>query len=153
MKDGTSAKLNWAVNAYCDWRNVRLSHCYNEAIFNANLENLNDIDRDSLCESLCYFIPEVTKVKGEGIYPAKTLYQLVVAIQKYLNVNKIPWKLIDGPEFESVKNVLDNVMKERTQLNVGTVKKQAELITFDQEESLVKIHLISSGIQFFSYLV
>ena len=71
LKDHTGAKLNWAVNAYCDWRNVRLSHCYNEGIFNANLENLNDIDRDSLCESLCYFIPEVTKVKGEGIYLAK----------------------------------------------------------------------------------
>ena len=53
-------------------------------------------------------------------------------------MNKIPWKLIDGPEFESVKNVLDNVMKERTQLNVGTVKKQAELITFDQENLLWK---------------
>ena len=72
------------------------------------------------------------------MYPAKTLYQMIVAIQKYLNVNKIPWKLIDSPQFESVKNVLDNVMKEHTQLNVGTVKKQAELITYDQENMLWK---------------
>ena len=138
LKERTGAKLNWAVNAFSEWHNVRLSHCYNEVIFNANLESLNDIDRDSFCEALCYFIPEVTKVKGDGMYPAKTLYQMIVAIQKYLNVNKIPWKLIDGPQFESVKNVLDNVMKERTQLNVGTVKKQVELITYDQENMLWK---------------
>ena len=61
LKERTGAKLNWAVNAYSEWRNVRLSHCYNDAIFNANLESLNDIDRDSFCEALCYFIPKLRK--------------------------------------------------------------------------------------------
>ena len=136
LKMRAGSKLNWAINAYKDWQNVRLSHSYNEAIFNANLENLKDLDRDSFAEALCYFIPKVTKVKWEGVYPAKTLYQLVIALQKYLNVNRIPWKLIDDPHFEDVKNVLDNVMKQCTESNVGTVKRQADLITFDQENVL-----------------
>ena len=97
---------------------------------------MKDLDRDSFAEALCYFIPKVTKVKGEGVYPAKTLYPLVMALKKYLNVNRIPWKLIDDPHFEDVKNVLDNVMKQCTESNVGTVKRQAELITFDQENDL-----------------
>ena len=67
---------------------------------------------------MCRFIPEATKQSSEGPYPGKTLYQLVVAIQKYLNMNKIMWKLVDfkSSEFEDLHNVLDNVMKERTQI-------------------------------------
>ena len=138
VKERTSSKLNWAVNAYNEWCDVRLGHSYNEAVFHANLNNLNDLEEASLSESLCYFIPEVTKAKGEGMYLAKTLYQLNVAIQKHLNVNRIPWKLIDGVKFENVQIVLDNVMKEHTQMNVGNVKKQANLITYDQENMLWK---------------
>ena len=105
LKERTSSKLNWAINAYKEWRQVRLDHSYNESIFNSDIGNLNGLDEKSFGEALCYFIPEVTKAKGEGLYPAKTLYQLVVALQKYLNVNKIPWKLIDGPNFENVRVV------------------------------------------------
>ena len=105
-------------------------------IFNANLGNLQDLDSVSFAEALCYFIPEVTKAKGEGLYPAKTLYQMIIALQKYLNVIKIPWKLIDDPQFENVKIVLDNITKERTGLNIGVVIRQAELITYDQENLL-----------------
>ena len=38
------------------------------------------------------------------------------------NTNEIPWKIVEGVEFEEVKMVLDNVMKERTALNVGVRK-------------------------------
>ena len=138
LKARTASKVNWAVTAYNDWRFLRLENAYNESIFNANLSNLADLEEVSFCESLCHFIPEVSKSKGEGLYPAKTLYQLIVAIQMHLNVNKIAWKLIDGAAFENVKIVLDNVMKQRTELNVGTVKKQAELITYAQENILWK---------------
>ena len=124
------------MNAYSEWRDAGLEKAYNEAIFDANLAHLNDLKEETLCEALCYFVPEVTKAKGEDMYPAKTLYQMIVAIQKHLNVNKIPWKLIDGDKFESLKIVLDNVMKERTALNIGTVKKQADLITYEQENYL-----------------
>ena len=75
------------------------------------------------------FIPEVTKVNGEGLYPGKTLYQLCTSIQKYLNINKIPWKLVKGSEFSDLQTVLDNVMKERAQANIGMVKKQAQIMT------------------------
>ena len=61
-----------------------------------------------------------------------------MAIQKYLNVNKIAWQLVDlkSNKFEDLRIVLDNVMKERTQLNVGTIKKQADIISYEYEETL-----------------
>ena len=67
-----------------------------------------------------------------------TLYQMCTSIQKYLNVNKIPWKILEGPKFEDLRNVLDNVMKERTEASVGTVKRQANLITYEYENELWK---------------
>ena len=85
---------------------------------------------------MCYFIPEMTKSKGEGLYPGRTLYQLCMAIQKYLNYNKVPWKIIEGREFDDVRTVLDNVMKERTALNIGVKKRQAQVITYDFERKM-----------------
>ena len=90
----------------------------------------------NLKHSLCHFVPEVTKVKGEGLYPGKTLYQLIVAIQKYLHINRIMLRLVDGPEFLGLRNVLDNVMKERTAMNIGVTKRQAAIITYEVEENL-----------------
>ena len=98
--------------------------------------NLESLTKENLQHSLCRFVPEVTKRKGDGLYPGKTLYQMIVAIQKYLWINKLKWKLVEGAEFDDLKTVLDNVMKERTQANIGVVTKQAELITYDMERKL-----------------
>ena len=81
------------------------------------------------------FIPEVTKKTGEA-YPGRTLYQLCSSIQKYLNVNKIPWRLVKGNDFQEMQIVLDNVMKERAEANIGMVKRQAEVISYDFENQL-----------------
>ena len=64
------------------------------------------------------------------------MYQKIAAIQKYLNDNKIKWKLIDGDDFEDTRTVLDNVMQERTAQNIGVVKHQAGIISYEHEESL-----------------
>ena len=87
---------------------------------------------------MCRFIPEVMKQKGSGPYPGKTLYQLVVTIQKYLNINKIMWHLVymKSNESEDLRNVLDNVMKERAELGIGNVKQQAQFISYEYKEEL-----------------
>ena len=63
---------------------------------------------------------------------------MCMAIQKYLNTNRIPWKIVEGAEFEEVNSVLDNVMKERTALNVGVRKRQAQVINYKIEEDMWK---------------
>ena len=89
-----------------------------------------------LCHALCSFIPEITKVKDGAAYPSATLYQMIVFIQRHLVENGLNWKLIDGTEFAKVKTVLDNVMKERAQNNIRTVKRQANVITYEYENML-----------------
>ena len=79
---------------------------------------------------------EVTKSKGDGPYPGKTLYQMIVAIQKFLQINKLDWKLIHGNDFQDLRIVLDNVIKERCVDNIGTVKKQADLISYEYKEEM-----------------
>ena len=105
-------------------------------IFEVDIDRFDSLTQANMAYALCCFIPEVTKVSDSSPYPGATLYQLVIALQHSLAENGINWKLIDGPEFKQVKIVLDNVMKERAMANIGTVKKQANVITFEYENML-----------------
>ena len=130
LKKRTEAKMYWGVNAYNEWHEERLLNFnYDVGIYEANLNDLPTLTKENLEHAMLRFIPEVTKKKGSGLYPGRTLYQLCQSIQKYLNVNKLPWKLVKGHEFQDLKVVLDNVMKERAEANIGMVKKQAQVIT------------------------
>ena len=102
----------------------------------SDLANIDSLDCVDFCESLCQFIPQVTKVKDGSDYHGKTLYELIVSIQKYLNQNNKPWKLIEGPEFINVKTVLDNIMKEHAANNIVLVRCQAQYISAEYEEKL-----------------
>ena len=138
LKQRTLSKVKWAVRAFQEWHGVRLGDKSNvdECIVKANLSDLDNLKEDDLQQVLCMFIPEVTKVKDGGDYPGKTLYEMIIVIQKYLNENQIGWKLIDGADFVNVKTVLDNTMKERVQANIGMVVKQAQFMSTDFETSL-----------------
>ena len=101
-----------------------------------NLDDVSKLEKNSFIHSLCNFIPEVTKVKDGSDYPGKTLYEMVTSIQKYLNQNNAFWKLLDHNEFCDVCTILDNVMKERASINIGTVKRQASYIDVNVENEL-----------------
>ena len=129
--------MKWAIDANSEWREARLnSGDHNDNIHAADLSNVSKLMKTNLESSLCHFIPKVTKTKGDVPYPGKTLYQMVIAIQKYLQINHINWKLIHGSEFQDLRTVLDNVMKERCADNIGMVKKQADLISYEYEEEM-----------------
>ena len=138
MKRRTLSKVKWAVRAYQEWRECKLQDVenYDQLVFDANLSDLDNITQNALQHSLCMFIPEVTKVKDGGPYPGKTLYEMIIAIQKYLNENQIHWKLVDGQAFVNVRTVLDNTMKERAEASIGMVVKQAKFISTDFEDVL-----------------
>ena len=138
MKKRTFNKMKLGVHAYNEWRVMKLScpETYDVNVDRADMDNVRNIPKESLVVALCKFIPEVTKVRDGTDYPGKTLYEMVVCIQKFLNENNIPWRILDDPEFIDVRTVLDNVMKERALCNVGVVRRQAELITPDHEEKL-----------------
>ena len=64
LKKKSESKVNWAVNAFMDWRNDRLQKFkYNFPIYSTNLLELETLTKVNLIHSLCRFIPEVTKKK------------------------------------------------------------------------------------------
>ena len=132
LKRHTELKMNWGIKAFNEWHEERLRNFnYDVGIYYADLNDLQDLRIENFCHAMCHFIPEVTKSKGDGPYPGRTLYQMCTSIQKYLNYNKIPWKII-----VEVKTVLDNVMKEHTALNIGVKRRQANVITYEFEKKL-----------------
>ena len=118
-------KLQWAVKAYRDWRSNRMSDVsgFDGRIYDSDIDRVELLERDSFEYSMCCFLAEVTKMKDGSEYPGKTLYHLVVSIQKYLNHKGRNWKLIEGSQFGKLRNVLDNLMKERAQSNISAVKR------------------------------
>ena len=94
LKKRSEAKVKWAVNAYTEWRDARLGNGpFDQNICDANLNDLSKINVTNLEYSLCRFVPEVSKSRGDGPYPGKTLYQMIVAIQKFLQLNKCNWEI------------------------------------------------------------
>ena len=138
MKKRTFNKMLWGVRAFNEWRLSKLgvNHSSEKFIRDTDLDDVVNVEKEGLISALCKFIPEVMKVRDGTDYPGKTLYELVVSIQKYLNNNGKPWKLIEGPEFVEVRTVLDNVMKERAIQNLGMVRKQAQFMSLNFENSL-----------------
>ncbi len=108
----TNRKIDWAVGLFKSWRQHRLWTDVVE-VFQIGWCNIDadDLNAEHLSFCLCSFVNEVRHQDGKE-FPGKSLYELVVLIQFYLERRGIFWKLIDGPEFKRVKFTLDNLMKE-----------------------------------------
>ena len=73
---------------------------------------------DELQADLCDFIVEIRKENGEQ-YPPSSMYDLISGLSLYLErEHGFTNKLVSGA-FRSVRNTLDNIMKERTAEGVG----------------------------------
>ena len=137
LKKRTFSKMQWGVRAYSQWRESKLNDPINfdVRVYEADLKNVLLLPKESFKHAMCMFIPEVVKLDGTD-YPGRTLYELVTSIQKYLHQKKLFWKLLDDSEFSDIRTVLDNVMKERAELHIGAVKRQASLIPPNLEQML-----------------
>ena len=101
-----------------------------------NLVNTAMLTKANLEYSLCRFICEVKKSREEGDYPGHTLYQMTCALQNHLKKIGINWRLVHGDEFQNFQRVLDSVMQERAGWGLGTIKKQAQVISIQNEVKL-----------------
>ena len=137
LKKRTYAKMQWGVKAYRDWRSNRMNDIslFDARIYESDMDRVDLLERDSFQYAMCTFLAEVRKLDGTD-YAGCTLYHLIVSIQKHLNVNGKNWKLVEGGMFPQVRTVLNNLMKERASLNIGLVKRRAEMIDSEIEEKL-----------------
>ena len=130
----TDKKINWVVNMFSEWRQYRNSIPSMEFIY-ADLDDVCTLTVGNLCFAMTRFITEVRKLDG-STFPGKTVYDLVVCVQMHLERHGFTWKLIDDPEFKDLKFTLDNVMKQRVSDGVGISVRQAQVLSFTDEDFL-----------------
>ena len=141
FSDETMKKVNWVVKMFTEWREFRHSHGLQH--IDCDLHDLSTISEESVVFATTRFITEVKKVNGED-FPARTLYDIVICLQFYLETIGFSWKLISHDAFRDVKFMLDNLMKERTSDGIGISVKQAEVLTFTDEDVLWSLGLLGT---------
>jgi len=88
-----------------------------------------------LNNNLSLFILETRKANGNK-YPPNTLHGIIAAIQHHLKQEGHVVKFFIDTKFSSLRSSLDAAMKESACEGLGNSKKQAEIITLEEEEKL-----------------
>ena len=130
----TMKKVNWVKNMYQEWMYSRNAKSGVNDI-TCDLEDVQSITQESLKYSLCHFITEIKKLDG-GDFPPRTLYDLVICMQFYLEIKGFSWRLICDEVFKEVKFTLDNLMKARTERGLGTSVRKAMVLNVCDEDIL-----------------
>lgn len=96
---------------------------------------LINMEVDVICEVLCKFVLKIHKQNGDE-YPRETLYEIVLSLQNYLQMNGCTVKLLDHASFAKLRNTVDNKMKQLSTAGIIRQKKQAQPISLQQEEQM-----------------
>ena len=85
---------------------------------------------------LSQFIGEVRKRDG-SVYPPNTLHHIVCGLMRHLRWNGRPdIDFFKDPQFAGFVASLDAEMKRLQSLNEGSKKRQAEVLTEEEEDTL-----------------
>ena len=112
-------------------------------IRNADLAFVKYFSKADLCYSLSRFITEVKKLDNTD-FPGKTLREIVIMVQMHLHQNGVYWKLLDDPEFRTLRNILDNVMKVRHSQGLG-IRRACEVITLSHENRMFQCNALGES--------
>ena len=143
FSDETMKKVNWVRRMYNDWRNYRNNSEHLKSI-DSDIEDINSLSQEGLCKDVAKFVTEVKKVDGSD-YPARTMYDIVICIQFWLESKGVMWRLLSDGVFKDLKYTLDNVMKSRHESGIGHKVRQAEILSLSDEEILWSMGLLGSS--------
>ena len=141
FSDETMRKVKWARKMYNDWRAYR--HGLGLEYIQCDLENEETLTVENIRYAMCRFITEVKKVNGED-FPGKTLYDIVVCLQFYLECRGYGYKLINDESFRDLKFTLDNTMKARTAQGIGISVRRAQVLSATDEDYLWSTGLLGT---------
>ncbi len=107
----TERKIWWAVDLYKNWRWSQISVSAPEIdVSDGDIDGLN-LSKTSLASCLCKFLNEI-KRKDRSEFAGKGLYNIVILLQFHLEQWGFMWKLVEDPEFKTVRFTVDNLMKQ-----------------------------------------
>lgn len=122
----TVEKSTWAVSLFGQWRAERNVKCLSDdrlVYMDVPFSLMND---DQLNYTVPLFITEVLKKDGTE-YPPATLRDLVLSLQKHLEVVGRNVKFLSDDKYRNIRDTLDGVMKQRARQGIGMTKKQAQV--------------------------
>ena len=140
FSDETMKKVHWVRRMYVDWCNFRNSQDDLQS-YECDIENVNSITKENLSHALCRFITEVKKLDGSDC-PSRTMYDIVICMQFWLETQGLTWKLLNDHNFQQVRFTLDNIMKEHTANRVGGKVRKAEVLNFSEEDLFWSLGLL-----------
>ena len=79
------------------------------------------------------------------MYPAKTLYEVVVSLQMYLNARGINVRFLDDVDYIEVRHCLDNRMKELSRNGNIQPRRKADVITLADENLMWERNVLGSS--------
>ena len=96
---------------------------------------------EELCRILCMFLIEIRKQNGDK-YLRETLYEIVLSLQHFMCMNGHNLKLPEHPSFVSMRNTLDNRMKELSKTGIVREHSQAQPISIEDKERMWQTGLL-----------
>ena len=136
FSDETIKKVAWVHHMYQEWRIYR--HCTpGLKDIECDLDEIDTINVESLKFALCKFLTEVKKI-DKSDFPAKTLYDILICIQFYMETMGFSWRLLNDDRFKEVRFTLDNTMKRRTADGIGISVRRAQVFNLTDKDILWK---------------
>ncbi len=138
-------KICWVLGLYQQWCKYQISsfQC-NPPILRSDLSisKLNTLSKTDLAYSLSCFITKIRKLNSKE-YPPRTVYQMCVCLQMYLESNCLHWKILNKADLQFVDfyYVLDNVMKQKCAQGLGKVQS-AEVISKEVENHMWQTRIL-----------
>ena len=62
--------------------------------------------------------------KDNGEYKVDTIFSIISAIQKFYEINGRTVSLLSDPQFDSLRNLVSNKMREKSKQGVGLFRKK-----------------------------
>ena len=110
---------------------------------NCDLDDISTIMQSSLVFAICQFLTEVKKLDGSD-FPGKTLYDIGICLQFYLETKGFTYKLLNEESFSKIRFTLDNIMKKRASDGLGNGVCQAQVLSFTDEDLLWSLGLLGT---------
>ncbi len=131
----TDRKINWAMNLFHMWHENRIKEGTGFGEISWCDVDKDDLNPEVLAHVLPTFINEIKRADGQD-YPPNTVYSIIVMIQLFFEKKGKTWKLLDGKDFVSVRNTVDNIMKGRSMARIAQKVKRSKPISITNEEEM-----------------
>ena len=96
---------------------------------------ITEMSNSQLNHWLTCFVLEVRKKDG-SLYPPNTLHHLTAGLLRHLRESGHNIDLFEDSKFTSIRAALDSEMKRISREGIGSKRRQADIITEDEEDAL-----------------